>query len=159
VTIRPAVPGDAPALLPIVNAIIRDTAVTFTDREKTEADLRKEIEDRAGACFVAEQAGQVVGYAGYAQFRGGPGYARTMEHSIALAPEAQRHGTGRALMARLCDHAKSRGVHCLIAAVSAENPDGVAFHARLGFVQVALLREVGVKFGRHIDLVMMQKFL
>jgi phosphinothricin acetyltransferase len=47
----------------------------------------------------------------------------------------------------------------MIAGVTAENPDGIAFHAREGFAEIARLREAGRKFGRFIDLVLMQKFL
>jgi phosphinothricin acetyltransferase len=82
-----------------------------------------------------------------------------MEHSILLAPEARSKGLGRALMLALCDHARAAGAHQMIAGVSAENPDGVAFHARMGFSEIARVREAGRKFGRFIDLVLMQKFL
>jgi phosphinothricin acetyltransferase len=51
------------------------------------------------------------------------------------------------------------GAHQMIAGVSAENPDGIAFHARMGFAEIARVREAGCKFGRCIDLVLMQKFL
>jgi L-amino acid N-acyltransferase len=56
-------------------------------------------------------------------------------------------------------HARAAGAHQMIAGVSAENPDGVAFHAALGFVEIARVPEAGAKFGRFIDLVRMQKFL
>ncbi|MCM2563819.1 GNAT family N-acetyltransferase [Lutimaribacter sp. EGI FJ00015] len=158
-TPRPAQPGDAAALLPIVNHVIRDTTVTFTNREKTESDMRDEIAARGSAFLVAEEAGHILGYASYAQFRGGPGYARTMEHSIALAPAARGHGVGRALIEAMCDQARGQGVHVMIGGISAENVTGLAFHGRLGFVETGRLPQVGFKFGRYIDLVFMQKFL
>jgi phosphinothricin acetyltransferase len=108
---------------------------------------------------VAEASGRIVGFATYAQFRGGVGYARTMEHTILLSPEAQGTGLGRALLTAIENHARTRGVTSLFAGVSAENPAGRAFHTRMGYTEVAILQRVGFKFGRAMDLVLMQKFL
>jgi len=159
--IRRATGEDAAAIAAIWNPFIRDTIVTFNPVEKTVADVAQMIADRdrlGHATFVAVM-GNVVGFASYAQFRGGAGYATCMEHSILLAAEARGLGAGRELMAALCDHASAAGAHQMIAGVSAENHDGVAFHAALGFVQIARVPEAGRKFGRFIDLVLMQKFL
>ena len=101
----------------------------------------------------------ILGFATFSQFRGGIGYARTMEHTIILAPTASGQGTGRALMDRIEDHARSAGAHSLFAGVSAENPAGRRFHSRMGYAEVAVLQRVGFKFGRTMDLVLMQKFL
>ncbi len=158
-TVRPARPQDAPALLPLLNTLIRDTTVTFTNREKTADDIREDILSRGAAFLVAEQAGQILGFASYAQFRGGPGYARSMEHSILLGEGARGKGVGRGLLTALCDHARGQGVHVMVAGVSAENAAGLAFHARMGFVETGRMAEVGFKFGRYLDLVLMQKIL
>jgi phosphinothricin acetyltransferase len=157
--VRAAAPQDAQAIADLVNPVIRDTAITFTTEEKTPADLAAAIADAPGTYQVAEAAGRIVGYAGYTQFRRGPGYARTMEHSITIAPEARGQGVGRGLMAALEAQARAAGVHALWAGVSAENPPGVAFHRAIGFRQVAVLEQVGFKFGRWMDLVLLQKFL
>lgn len=160
--IRDATPADAPAIAAIWNPIIRDTAVTFTTAEKSPTEITALIADRqaAGHAFlVSERAGRVAGFATYAQFRSGPGYARTMEHTILMSPDAQGGGLGRALLTAVEDHARRAGAISLIAGVSAENPAGCAFHAHMGFAQVAILQRVGFKFGRTMDLVLMQKFL
>ncbi len=159
--IRRATPADAAAIAALWNPWIRDTAITFNAAEKSPAEVAKMIADRdaAGhATFVAEGP-DLLGFATYAQFRGGVGYATCMEHSVILSPAARGKGTGRALMAALEDHARRAGAHQLIAGVSAENPDGIAFHNRMGFAEIARIREAGRKFGRFIDLVLMQKFL
>lgn len=160
--IRPAVLGDTPALLSLWNPIIRDTTITFNPTEKTGADIAQFIADKASAghaVLVSEVDGAVVGFASYGQFRGGVGYSHTMEHSIVLGPHARGRGIGRALMVGIESHARAAGAHSIFAGVSAENPDGRAFHAAIGFAEVVTLRQVGYKFGRWIDLHLMQKFL
>lgn len=155
--IRPARPEDAPAIAAIWNRIIRDTVATFTTAKKDPAVLAEGM--RTQPYWVAEEAGEILGFATYFQFRGGPGYAHTMEHSVHLDPRAQGKGLGRALMATLEDHARAHGVHSLFAGISGENAAGIAFHAALGYVHTARLSQVGRKFGRWHDLVLMQKFL
>ena len=156
--LRPAKAQDASALIAIQNPVIRESAITFNPIEKSEADMVAYIE--AAPCFlVAEAKGQVLGFATYDQFRKGQGYARTVEHTIVLAEGARGRGVGRALMAAIEDHARTAGMGSIWAGVSGENPAGVAFHARLGFEEVARLPNVGYKFGRWMDLVLMRKWL
>lgn len=160
--IRPARATDAAAIAAVWNPFIRDTAVTFNPVEKSADDIAAMIRDRQAAghgVLVADLQGHVAGFASYAQFRGGAGYARTMEHTILLSPAAQGSGLGRALMTALEDHARAAGIHSLIAGVSAENPAGRAFHAAIGYTEIATLPQVGHKFGRWMDLVLMQKIL
>ncbi len=159
--IRPAGAADIPALLALWNPIIRDTTITFSSEEKTPESLAAMIAERraAGREFLLAEGAGLMGFATYAQFRGGNGYAHAMEHTIILAPGARGRGAGRALMARIEDHARAGGAHTLFAGVSGENPDGVAFHERVGFRIVGRIPEVGAKFGRWLDLVLMMKIL
>ena len=161
-TVRPANRADVPAIRALWNALIRDTLVTFNSVEKTEAEVAAYLEERAAAghgFFVAEMDGEVVGFATYFQFRGGVGYHHTLEHSIMLDARARGQGLGRALMAAVEDHARAAGHHTLFAGVSGANPEGRAFHAAIGFADVATLREVGFKNGKWLDLWLMQKTL
>ncbi len=160
--IRPATPADIDGVLAIWNDAIRNTSITFNSVEKTPEDLIQLWQDKAALdhpFFVAAADGQVLGFTTYGQFRGGIGYQHTMEHSILLAPAAQGRGVGRALIEALVDHGRARGVHTLWAGVSGENPGGRAFHAKVGFEEVAVLREVGHKFGRWMDLILMRRGL
>ncbi len=160
--IRPARAADAPALAALLNHWILNTAVTFNPVPRTSADIIDMIASKtaAGHAFlVAEDAGRIVGQASYGQFRGGQGYRTCMEHSISLLPGTARRGLGRTLLTAIEDHARAAGAHQMIAGVSGENPDGRAFHERLGYRHIATIPEAGFKFDRYIDLVLMQKIL
>ena len=156
--VRAAEIRDAAGIAAALNPVIRDTTISFKPNELSLDEVRDLILTAPGI-FVAEIDGKVVGYASYDQFRRGAGYARSMEHSIILTPEARGTGVGRALMATLEDHARAAGVGSLWAGVSGENPGGVAFHLRLGFETVAVLPKVGFKFDRWLDLTLMRKWL
>lgn len=156
--IRPGIAADAPAIAAFWNPLIRDTVVTFSPLERSEAEIVQMMVARE-AFLVATDGDAVLGFATYAQFRGGPGYAFAQEHTIILSPAAWGRGTGRALMAALEDAARAKGHHALIGGVSGSNPAGVAFHAALGYAEVGRLPQVGWKFGQWHDLVLMQKLL
>ena len=161
VRIRPATADDAPAIAAIWNPLIRDTAITFNPATKSEAEVAALIAERQAAhgFLVAVADDGIAGFATYAQFRGGAGYLHTAEHSVILGPTARGQGIGRVLMTALCDHARDRDMHSLIAACSAENPGAISFHEALGFARVAHLPQVGRKFDRWIDLILLQKML
>ena len=155
-TIRSATAADAPQIAAIWNDVIRNSTITFNPVEKSDAEVADLCASQA---LVWEEDGRVLGFTRFFQFRGGEGYRHTAEHTILLHKEGQGRGGGRALMAATCDAAKAAGYHSMFAGCSAENPGAVAFHAACGFRTVATLPEVGFKFGRWIDLVLMQKML
>lgn len=157
--IRPARPQDAEDIADIWNAIIRDTTITFTTAQKEADAIASDIARGAPVFVAATGAGRVDGFVTAGQFRGGPGYARTWEHSVHVRDGARGMGMGRALMATLEERLRRDGAHSLFAGVSGENRDGVAFHTALGFEMRARLPQVGWKFDRWHDLVLMQKFL
>ena len=155
-TVRPATPADAPGIGAIWNTIIRDTTITFNPVEKPDAEIAELTQQNP---FFVWDENRILGFATYFPFRSGPGYLHTVEHTIVLHPDAQGRGVGRALMTRICDHARAADKHSLIAVVTKENPGGLAFHEAMGFVRRATLPEVGFKFGRWLDAVFMQKRL
>ncbi|MCH2163260.1 MAG: GNAT family N-acetyltransferase [Marinovum sp.] len=157
--IRDATSQDAAAIAEIINALVRDTTVTFTSIEKTRDDISQAMSSTPGTYLVADVDDEVVGYASYGPFRAGPGYARAAEHSIALKTSSHRTGAGRALLMALERRARAASIHCLIAGVSGENLAGQAFHRALGYHVVGQISQVGRKFDRWLDLVLMQKFL
>lgn len=152
--IRPACAEDAKWIADIWNAVIADTLVTFTTDLKTAAQVA-DIVATQPVLVLPEQGG----FATYGPFRGGPGYAATVEHTVLLAPQSQGQGLGRAVMHALMDKARSDNRHVMVAGISAANPGAVAFHAALGFDTVAHMPEVGRKAGQWLDLILMQKHL
>jgi L-amino acid N-acyltransferase len=160
--IRPAEARDAQAICDIWNRVIAETTHTFTTTPKSVAGIEALIAELwalGHAAFVAEADGQIAGFATYSQFRGGNGYARTMEHSVHLLATARGRGLGRALMASVEVHALAAGAHQMIAGISGENTAGQAFHAAIGYAPVARIPQAGWKWGRYLDLVLMQKIL
>ncbi|MCF6443910.1 GNAT family N-acetyltransferase [Nereida sp. MMG025] len=160
--IRKAELRDAQVITDLWNWCIRETTITFTSTPKPLAQISEWIETRHtnGHHFLVHEAdGAVDGFVTSFPFRGGDGYARVIEHSVLLAKPAWGKGVGRALMEALCTRAKADGIHSIMAGVSGDNPAGMNFHASCGFEEVARLREVGHKFDRWFDLVLMQKFL
>ena len=157
-TIRHAGPNDASAIAALWNPVIRDTVATFNSVEKSPEEIAALIAAGPGTFWLAEDEA-LLGFARFAQFRAGAGYVHSFEHTIVLAPHAQGKGLGRLLMARLCEAARAAGGHVLVAGISGENAAGLAFHAAMGFDAVGRLPEVGRKFGRWFDLVLMQRRL
>jgi len=154
--IRRAIYDDTQAIRTIWNDLIQNTTVTFNSIPKTDAEVSQYIADHP--VFVA-QTDRILGYASYGAFRSGIGYARIAEHSIVLSEAGQGHGFGRELLNAVIAQAKSAGVTSLIAGVSGENQSGQDFHAHMGFESVGRVAKAGFKFGREIDLVLMQKHL
>lgn len=162
--IRPAIVLDAAAIAAVWNPFIRDTAVTFNAVEKRPEDVAAMIVARltAGHGFLVAcdpDEGTLLGFATYTQFRSGIGYAKSMEHTILLAPEAHGRGLGRALITAIEKHAAEEGAHQILAGVSGENAAGIRFHLAMGYAECARIPAAGYKFGRYMDLVLLQKFL
>ncbi len=156
--IRPATTQDAASIAELWNTIIRDTFYTFTSQEKQPANIAQSIRD--DICFlVAEDTGKIAGFATYSQFRNGPGYAHSVEHSIVVDEAHAGKHVGRQLMQQLEQHARDTGHHTMIGGISSANPRGQTFHEALGYTHMGTLREVGHKRGQWLDLHLMQKML
>ena len=160
--IRAARRDDAAAIIGLWNPVIRDTVITFNPVEKTEADVQALIEEAAArdwGFLVAEADGRFLGFARYFQFRGGPGYARSMEHTIYLDPKVHGRGLGHAMLEALEGHARARGMRMLIGGITGSNASSLRFHASRGYAEVGRIPDAGFKFGIYHALVLMQKRL
>ena len=125
-------------------------------------DTLAKIRRIAGAGWpfiVAEQDGQVVGYAYATQFRDRAAYAWTCENSIYVHPDRQGRGIGTALLHELCRSAEQFGFRQMIAVIGGAEPASIALHDACGFEKVGRLRSAGWKHGRWLDNVYMQMAL
>lgn len=160
--IRPAREADLDAILAIYNAVIASSTAVYTETPATLADRRDWLGARNGQGYpvlVAEDAGEVVGYASFGDFRPWPGYRHTVEHSVYIRGDQQGKGIGSALVTALFPLAAALDKHVMIAGIDAANEASLRMHARLGFVEAGRFREVGRKFDRWLDLVFLQRFL
>lgn len=162
---REAEATDLPAITEIHNALLATTAIEWTDTPHTVDERGAWLARQQAAGYpvlVAVDAGDVAGWASYGDFRDivkWPGYRFTAELTIHVRDTHWRRGVGRLLIDALVTHARSRGKHVLIAAVDGENDASIRFHERLGFAEVARVPEVGAKFDRWLDLVLLARRL
>jgi L-amino acid N-acyltransferase YncA len=162
-TIREARAADLPAILAIQNAFIATDTIEWRDEPYSIADRAAWFERHHRAAhpvLVAVDGDRVIGWAAYGEFRDDtkwPGYHLTVEHTIHVHRAHWGRGVGRALLDALLAKATARGVHAMIAAIDGANAASIALHERAGFEIVARLPEVGTKFGRWLDLVLMER--
>ncbi len=156
--IRPAASQDAPAIASLLNAFLATTTIEWTD-EPQNADSIFGWLDEHESILVAEEQGEVVGVAAFGWFRDvvkRPGYRFTVENTIHVREDQWGSGLGADLMRALIDEARESGKHTMVAAIDGANEASIRFHKRLGFVEVGRMPEIGTKFGRWLDLVLLQ---
>ncbi|MFN3672089.1 MAG: GNAT family N-acetyltransferase [Bosea sp. (in: a-proteobacteria)] len=160
--IRPATAQDVPAIRAIYNHVVATSTAVFNEHPVSLEDRLAWFSARQDAGYpvlVADIAGEVAGYASYGAFRAGTGYRFAAEHSVHIRPDSQGRGLGTELVSALFPLAQAQGLHVLVAGIDAGNRGSIRLHERLGFVQTGLMREVGRKFDRWLDLALMQRFL
>jgi len=162
VAIRPAQISDLPAILAIYNDAVLHTTATYDNEPSTLEQRAQWYGERTRQGFpvlAAEHDGPVIGFGTYGTYKPRHGYRYTAEHSVYVAPEWRGQGVGRALLAELIQAARRQGLHALIGTIDAANTASIGLHSSLGFVQAAHLHEVGHKFGRWLDIVLLELLL
>ena len=160
--IRPASESDLPGVLEIhADAVAHSTAI-WTDEPPTLDGRRDWLATHSVAgrsALVAVEDDLVVGYASYGPFHAKEGYRHTCENSVYVRPGHQGKGIGRSLLQALIAGASADGLHVMVALIEAGNEASVRLHSALGFDDAGVLREVGTKFGRWLDLRYMTRAL
>ena len=158
--VRAATAADLPAVRAIYNHSVLTSTCTFQTEPTSEEEHARWFAERGPAhpVLVAED-GEVVGWAALSPWKPRGAYARTVEASVYVRHDRQRRGVGRALLQELIERARSAGHHVILGGTCTEQPASVALQEGVGFVRVGLLREVGFKFGRWLDLATMQLML
>jgi phosphinothricin acetyltransferase len=158
-TIRPATEADLAAILAIYNDAVTKTTAIWNEAPSTLEGRGTWFSGRRSAGFpvlVAESEGAVLGYGSFGEFRPFEGYRHTVEHSVYVLDEAQGKGLGRMLLAALIAEARGMGKRVMIGAIDASNYASLALHENMGFEEAGRLPGVGEKFGKRLDLVLMQ---
>jgi phosphinothricin acetyltransferase len=162
ITIREAREADIPVLLTIYNHVILHTTAVYTYEAQTLEARKAWYEDKIKAgypIYVAEEAGEVIGFSSYGPFRAWPAYKYTIENSVYVAEGQRGKGVGKLLIRPLIESARAKGYHAIIAGIDASNDASIRLHASFGFLHVANFKQVGYKFGRWLDLVFMEILL
>jgi L-amino acid N-acyltransferase YncA len=161
--IRPAQPSDLAVITAIYDDAVRHGTASFELDPPDQAEMARRYETlRAGGYpyLVAELDGDIVGYAYAGPYRARPAYRWSVEDSIYVAPQAQRRGFGGALLARLVAEAEAGGFRQMLAVIGdSANTGSVELHRVAGFRLVGTFENVGFKFGRWLDTVLMQREL
>jgi L-amino acid N-acyltransferase YncA len=158
--IRPAGPADIAGITRIYAEAVERGTATFEITPPEEAEMARRqhaLLANGYPYLVAERAGVVVGYAYAGPYHPRPAYHWSVEDTVYVAPEFQRQGLGRLLMARLVAEAETRGFRQMIAVIGdSANAASIALHAAAGFRLIGTLQSVGFKCGRWLDTVLMQ---
>ncbi|MBS1675519.1 MAG: N-acetyltransferase [Actinobacteria bacterium] len=165
--IRPVQVTDLPAIRDIYNHFVRTSTVTFDEKEtEPESWLHKyELLAESGLPFLAavDDDGDrevLLGFAYAQHWRAKSAYRFSAEDTIYLAPHAAGRGLGKALLQALLDASVAAGLREIIAVIEPTAAEAsIALHRRYGFEDAGRLRNVGVKFGRSLDVVFLQKSL
>ena len=161
--IRPAQPADVAEIQSIYAHHVLHGAGTFEEIPPSVEEVERRytgIVSRGWSYLVAIDATGVIGYAYFSQMRDRSAYRYTAENSIYVRDDVRGQGVGKALVAKLLDEATAMGFRQMIAVIGdSENVGSIGVHASLGFQRTGLLRASGLKFGRWIDTVYMQRAL
>jgi L-amino acid N-acyltransferase len=162
VDIRDAAEPDLPGLLQIYNDVIATSTAVFAEEAVT---LDNRVEwwrgrvARGYPVLVASDSSGVMGFATFGDFRDWPGYRYTVEHSVHVRADLRGRGIGTKLVQELLVRAQALGKHVMVAGIDTANAGSIRLHERLGFERVGQMREVGFKFGRWLDLTLLQRVL
>jgi len=159
--IRPSTASDVPAMTAIYAAAVLHGSATFELDPPDEAEIarrRADVLAKGLPWLAAERGGELLGYAYAALFRPRPAYRYCLEDSIYLDPAAHGQGVGRLLLAELLAQCEARGARQMLAVIGdSSNAASIGVHRACGFEHSGVLLAAGWKFGRWIDVVLMQR--
>jgi len=163
VSIRDATDQDMAAVQTIYAFYVERTPVSFEEIPPTVEEMKNrlaQVRERGMPYLVAEEAGEVLGYSYAAPWRARSAYRYTVEDSVYVAPFVVGRGVGTALLSALISRCENLGYRQMIAVIGdSANQGSIGLHRSLGFRQEGVLRGVGLKFGRWVDVVIMHRTL
>jgi phosphinothricin acetyltransferase len=161
VSIRLATVDDAEAIRSIYNVEVTTATVTFDLEPRSLETQRDWLAARSGAhsAIVAVADGQVIGFASLSPWKDRPAYRTSVEDSVYVHRDHQGRGVGRLLLGRLDEVANESGFHAVFGRIVGGHDASIGLHQALGFEIVGTEREVGRKFGKWLDVVVVEKLL
>ena len=160
--IRDATAHDLPAIFAVYDEQVLHGTATFETEPKSMEERLAWFEahprDRYPV-IVAEEDGAVAGWGRLQPWSPRQAYARTAENSVYVRKEARGRGAGRALLVALLDRARAAGIAVVVARIAEGNPASVRLHEAAGFRTFGTMRRVGEKFGRILDVQLMDRHL
>jgi L-amino acid N-acyltransferase len=161
VTVRKATLSDLEAITAIYNDAILKTTSTFDTTPKTHEEQVQwfKAHDDRYPVLVAEQNGEVVGWASLSRWSDRCAYADTGEVSFYVRDDLRGKGIGKQIFSELVRAGKENGLHTLVSRIADESAASIYLHEKQGFFHIGTMKEVGRKFGRPIDVHLMQKML
>jgi phosphinothricin acetyltransferase len=161
--LRPATPADVPAILAIYADQVRHGTASWELEPPDDAEMQRRMHTLLAAGYpylVAELDGVLAGYAYAGPYRPRAGYRFVVENSVYVAPQFQRRGIARLVLAALIDECEQRGFRQMVAVIGdSANQASIGLHRSLGFAQIGTLTAIGFKHGRWLDSVLMQRAL
>ena len=159
--VRLATLDDAEAIREIYNLEVTTSVATFDLVARSVEEQRSWLTDRSGALavIVAERAGEVCGFASLSRWRDRPAYSTSVEDSVYVHRDHHGIGVGRLLLTELVATASRHGFHACMARIVGGHEASIGLHEACGFDIVGTEREVGRKFGRWLDVVLMERLL
>lgn len=160
--IRDAIEADFEQIRAIYNEVLTHSTAIYNDQPATLADRLSWWRSRLELdcpVLVATNGECICGFGSFGGFRSWPGYRYTVEGTVHVAAGLRGQGVGSLLLRELMVRARLAGKHSMIAGVDSGNSASLHFLERFGFQRVGLLPEVGYKFGRFLDLVLMQYWI
>ena len=162
-TIRPSRDEDVPSITAIYRGHVLNGVASFEEVPPEPDEIarrRGEIVARGLPYLVAERAGRVIGYCYAGLFRPRVAYRFTVEDSVYIAADEIGRGLGRALLEQVIARCSELGYRQMVAVIGGRETLGsIRLHERLGFAPIGILPAVGFKFGRWIDIILMQRAL
>ena len=161
VVIRAGVQADLRAITDIYNRAAIPTTATLDTEPRTPESKRGWFQRHGDEypLLVAESGDTIIGWAALSEWADRCSYRTTCEVSIYLEKAARGEGLGSRLMEALLEAGRQADLHVAIARIVEGNPASVRLHEKAGFITVGRMREVGYKFGRYLDVIVMEKLL
>jgi phosphinothricin acetyltransferase len=160
--IREALLSDLSSINSVYNHYVYNSTATFAEEDETEEDRLiwfQKHQQSQHPILVLEKEGAVIGWASLSAYHSRCAYANTVEVSIYFDHQKLGAGYGSQLFEAIMEAARSRSYHAVLGLVCSENVGSLKLMSRYGFLEVGRLKEVGLKFGRWLDVTIVEKIL